>query len=205
MRTRPTQPSGTRHRRLAAICLLVPLLASACGRAPIDCAEIRPGDLAISELRGDQSGEDSDGQWIELFNTTDGEIELSGLVLRLLKLNGSGEATIRVRDIGLFVGPRDYAVLGNFGVDAVVPPHVDYPYGDDFDSDLYSDAIIEVIACAELVDRLIYRDLPGDGTLAFDGARTLTAEANDDSAAWCADSPAANHPGTPGEANAACN
>jgi len=191
---------------LATLGPLLALLAASCEREPLDCTRLAPGDLALSEIRGEQSAEDSGGQWIELYNTTDAAIELSGVTLRLLKLDGSGEAEIRIRDLGLKVGPGEYAVLGRFDA-ASAPSHIDYAFADDFDSDLYPDAVIEVIACAAVVDRVVYHNLPQAGTLAFDGGRALTAEANDDEAAWCTDDrlQGTSYWGTPGESNATCD
>ena len=188
-----------------------------CEREPLehDCIELNPGDLAISELRGKQTGTDTWGQWIELYNTTAGEIPLAGVTLNISKLDGSGAKDILVRDHALSVAGQDYVVLGRQSGE--LPDHVDYGYEGDFSSDLYVDAIIWVYACdkEEHVDRVIYRDLPSEGTLAFDGSLPLDAVSNDNEADWCVDAtepPASDGgttevglPGTPGEVNRPCN
>lgn len=171
------------------------------------------GDLAISELRGKQTGTDTWGQWIELYNTTAGEIEIVGLTLNIRKLDGSGERDIVVRDRDISVAGQDYIVMGRQSGE--LPAHVDYGYEDDFSSDLYVDAILQVYACEEMVDQVVYRDLPSAGAWAFDGSLTLTAVSNDVEDDWCnddADPPPQDGgttqeglPGTPGEVNRPCN
>jgi len=186
-----------------------------CEREPLDleCVPLGSGDLVFSELRGKQSGTDTWGQWIELYNTTAGEISLLGVTVNIRKLDGSGERDIVVRDRDISVPGRDYIVLGRQSGD--LPAHVDYGYEDDFSSDLYADAILQIYACEELVDQLVYHDLPPEGTLAFDGSLTLTAVSNDEEADWCVDVTEAppqdggttqvGLPGTPGEVNRPCN
>lgn len=186
-----------------------------CEREPLDleCTPLRSGDLVISELRGKQTGTDTRGQWIELYNSTTGELALVGVTLNIKKLDGSDERDIVVRDHTLSVSGQGFVVLGRFTRD--LPEHVDYGYEDDFSSDLYVDALLEVHACGELVDRVVYRDLPAAGTWAFDGGQVLTAITNDDEVNWCTDAAEAppadggttqvGLPGTPGEVNRPCN
>ena len=186
-----------------ALCLT--LLAGACAREPLDCNSLATGDLVISELRGKQSGEDALGQWIELRNASGLTVALDGLVLRLMRLNGASEASAMIRLRGLSVAPDGYVVLGRFAAEGL-PAHVDYGFGAESDLELYSDGVLELHACSALIDRVVYRNLPGAGSLAFDGAIPLTAESNDDQRCWCVDlgKPAAGFPGTPGEDNRRC-
>jgi len=193
------------------------LLSAPCGceREPLDleCTPLSAGSLVFSELRGRQTGTDTWGQWIELYNTSAGEIGLLGVTLNIRKLDGSGEREIVVRDRDVSVAGQDYIVLGRQSGE--LPAHVDYGYEDDFSSDLYSDAIIQLYACEELVDQLVYRNLPSEGTLAFDGSLTLTAVSNDEESNWCVDATdpppqdggttQVGLPGTPGEVNRPCN
>jgi hypothetical protein len=188
---------------------------SGCEREPLDleCTELSSGDLAISELRGKQTGTDTWGQWIELYNTTTGEISLSGVTINIRKLDGSGDRDIVVRDRTLSVPGQGFSVLGRHSGE--LPAHIDYGYEDDFASDLYADAILQVYACGEMVDQVVYHDLPSAGTLAFDGSLTLTAVSNDEEANWCVDATdpppqdggttQVGLPGTPGEVNRPCN
>ncbi len=179
----------------------------------LECVELGSGDLVISELRGRQTGTDTWGQWIELYNTTAGEISLLGVTLNIKKLDGSDEREIVVRDRTLSVPALGLVVLGRQAGE--LPDHVNYGYEDDFASDLYVDALLKVLACGEPVDQIVYRDLPTQGSWAFDGALTLTAVSNDEEENWCVDAAEAppqdggttqvGLPGTPGEVNRPCN
>jgi hypothetical protein len=208
-------PAGRRPSLLPVLLAGLLWTPSGCEREPLklECTPLGSGDLVISELRGDQTGTDTWGQWIELYNTTTGELELLGVTLNIKKLDGSDEREIVVRDRTLHVPARGFVVLGRHSGD--LPAHMDYGYEDDFASDLYVDALLQVLACEELVDQLVYRDLPSEGTWAFDGSQTLTAVSNDDEGNWCVDATEAppqdggttqvGLPGTPGEVNRPCN
>lgn len=189
------------------------LLAVACAREPLDaaCPEAAPGDLVISELRGDQRVDDDPyGEWIELYNASDVAIDLAGLRLDVRKLDGSGGGTILVRRRDTFVAPGSYVVLGRVA-EGAEPSHIDYGYADDFDDELFTSGAIDVSSCGELIDRVVYRSLTDFGTLALDGAiDPPSADANDDEAAFCVDdqlddaNPSAGVRGTPQAPNKAC-
>jgi hypothetical protein len=202
-------------RPAVLLVLSLAFLSSACEREPLDlvCTEMGVGDLAISELRGNQSGTDTWGQWIELYNPSAAEVSLRGLTLTLRQLDGTGEKSIRIRDDSLVVASGGRVVLGRFSNDDL-PAHVDYGYEGDFSSDLYRDGLLQVFSCDQEIDRIVYHDLPSLGTLSFDGALALTAASNDEEADWCVDDTPAEAgdggttmvgvPGTPREANRAC-
>jgi hypothetical protein len=167
-------------------------LAAACDREPLDipCPPVAAGGLVVSEVRGPQStGDDADGQWIEVRNPGAAAVPLGGLVVRLRKLDGSGELRLIVRDASLTVPAGGYAVLGRFR-HGDEPAHVDYGYADDFEGDLYGSGLVDLDACGTMIDRATWQDLPAAGTLARDAA-----------GAWCVDATTA---GTPGEDNPAC-
>ena len=183
-----------------------------CARDPLDwqCPSLSPGDLVVTEVRGEQSGADTYGQWIELYNAASANIDLYGLEVGLLRPDGGAEGRILVRDPDVVVAAGGYVVLGRFA-DAE-PAHIDYGYELDFTSDLYDSAAIDVIACGTQVDRVVYHNLPNLGTLSLDGAiAPPSAAANDDEASWCVDDnddqPDASElgiRGTPGQGNIAC-
>ena len=171
-----------------------------------------PGDLVISEIRGPQSKDDDFGQWIEIHNRSSSSVFLAGLIVNLRNLDGSGEENLVLRDYSIAVDGSGYFVFGQFYSNAL-PAHVDYGYADQFSSNLYSDGVLELHACQEMIDRVIYHNLPRQGTLSFDGDQELTAENNDQEIYWCSDQnpdPQGGDvdpvmPGTPGESNHPCN
>ncbi|RME25914.1 MAG: hypothetical protein D6806_07080 [Deltaproteobacteria bacterium] len=184
-----------------------------CERAPLplECEQIPSGAIAVTEVRGPQSGADTWGQWIEIANTTQESLGLAGLVLEIYKLDGSGRHQMVVRDHDARLDPGEYYVLGRFPPDSP-PPHVDWGFEDDFSGDIYTDAVLEVRSCQQLLDRVVWRNLPSEGSLSYDGRLQPDAALNDDDANWCNDrTPSesdggtqAGLPGTPKEANHPC-
>ncbi len=196
-------------------CLVVAaatILMAGCEREPLDldCTALQPGDLAVSELSRKQGVPKA--WWIELYNPTDGEKDLLGVIINIKTLSGSSDYDLVVRDRSLTVGAGDYIVLGRIyenDDNGERPEHVDYFFEDDFVADLFSDGIVQVLACGEAtddieVDWVEFRGVPNQGSLAFDGGLELTAEANDEMEDWCVDDTEADVSGTPGEMNLPC-
>lgn len=176
---------------------------SACDRAPRDvpCPPGGAGALVITELRGAQLDEaDTGGQWIEVASTSASVIPLAGLLVRLRRLDGSGEIELLVRDGDLELGPGGRAVLGRFPADDL-PAHADYGYAEDYEGELYGSGVLELESCGTLIDRASWMQLPQTGTLAVDGATPPDAEDNDIAAGWCDDATPA---GTPRGDNPPC-
>ncbi len=207
---------GLRHHLWSALCAVI--LLGGCEREMIEqiCTPVENGELVFSELRGSQSEVDTYGQWIELHNRSTNAVNIAGVRILMYDIQGGGEKLIMVRDEGLTVEPGGYVVLGHQRPDQL-PDHVDYGYDDDYNSDLRSSGLLELYVCNELVDTVVYQNLPSVGSLAFDGDQELTAEANDiadpinPESNWCNDATAvaspteAGTPGTPGEQNRPCN
>lgn len=197
--------------------------SSACSREALDelCPGVAPGGLLVTEVRGDQSGEDAYGEWLEIYNGSGSAVDLEGLEIVFRRVDGGASGTILIRDtVPLDAG--GYAVIGRFAPGNTAPGHIDYGYtipceesssGCDekwLDTGFYNAAAVDLIACGELIDRAIYRDLPSRGSWSYDGAMPLTAEGNDDEAAWCIDetededTATMGYRGTPGEENVPC-
>lgn len=197
--------------------------ATSCDREPLDddCPAIQPGELVVSELRGEQTGDDGWGQYIELYNPSPTPLTLTGLRVRLLRIDGGSGYQIVVRERALELPPGGYLVLGQPSTTDAAP-HIDYDVTLDLydhanarKRSLFSTAELTVLACGATVDRVVYRDLPRGGSLALDGALTPNAAINDDAdldaaeARWCVDDTPVGGarpglPGTPGESNRVC-
>jgi hypothetical protein len=192
--------------------VLCVVLLVGCERAPLefDCPELNAGDLVVTEIRGSQSGDDSYGDWLELFNASGRTIPLRGALVTITVLDGSSSAEILVRD-PVSVQVDDYFVLGRQPPGSL-PEYVDYGYQFDFDSDLYDTAAVQIYGCErdEEVDLAIYRNLPSRGTYGLDGSVSPSASANDDDDSWCIDSEifvdgdTSGARGTPKEMNRPC-
>ena len=183
-------------------------LAAACGRGPLEfvCPNVDYGDLVVTEIRGPQTGSD-DPDWFEVYNATGREIDLYGTQFFIRRLNGNNPRTIIVREPNVYVGPGQYIVLGR-ALPGQEPSFMGYGYADDFPVSLYDAAAIDVSACGQLVDQMVYRSLPRDGSLAFDGALDPDADRTSEESNWCSDAELQADSGligTPGERNRACS
>lgn len=208
-------------RRFIATVAIAGVLAG-CSRDALDgaCPDVSAGELVVTEVRGDQSGTDGYGQWIELYNASPAAVDLRGLEVHVQRVDGGADGHLLVRET-VTLAAGGYAVLGRFPPTAT-PDHVDYGYvlpcedtasgcGDYWlDTNLYDAAGVDLNVCGERIDRAIYRDLPSRGSWALSGAAAPDAAANDDEAGWCVDdaedssSEQLGIRGTPGEANPSC-
>jgi hypothetical protein len=193
---------------LRALGILV--VASACTRGPADeiCPPAGTGDLVITELRGEQSGGDTWGQWIEVYNASGGDLDLEGTQLEVLSMDGSTDLHLLIRR-SLPLAAGGYATLGVFD-DTARPSHIDYGFGPDFSKQYPASGAITVSACGTESDRVVFTDLPMTGSWSL-GEMPPTASGNDVDGAWCNDTTPGTDttmlglPGTPGEANHSCN
>jgi len=184
---------------------------SGCSQSPLDivCPAVSKGDLVVTEIHGPQSGLDTYGEWIEIYNGSSATIDFSGLSVSLQKLDGSSEMSLLVRS-SLSVAAGDYAVLGRQFPEAL-PSHVDYGYADDIDSKLYDSAAVTLRSCETQIDLAVYRNLPTKGSLVLDGAISPPrSDTNLDANNWCvddhedADTEQMGLRGSPGEENPPC-
>ncbi|MEM6292580.1 MAG: lamin tail domain-containing protein [Myxococcota bacterium] len=224
-----------RARRLATLVALVPL--AACGDdarpdAGGACSDLLAGDIVISEMMLNPTGADKGQEWVELFNPSDGAIDLSGAVLRSRRVDGSSERLHQIT--GLTVEAGGYVVLGDREADDLAE-HLDYGYAEDLGSGFGNGSGEIAVGCGEAVlDSVLYSfpdyfaaedGTPDDGASApdnaswtFDGQRTPDALGNDTLRAWCAATSvyetleiveddgtvSLDSLGTPGEANDPC-
>lgn len=186
-------------------------LGATCPRPPEDevCPDVAVGDLVITEIRGPQSSPNSLPQWIEVANVSGGVVDLEGLHLEMMRPDGSGERDMIVR-YKRSVGAGDHYVLG-LVADGTPGVGVDYGLAGEYSGSLYEDGLLALVACGEVVDAVVYENLPKAGTYSL-GLMPPDAEGNDDPAAWCVDATpvegpttALGFPGTPGEANRPCD
>ena len=189
-------------------------LGAACERPALSgaCPQAAEGELVLSEFRGAQSGVDTYGEWLEIYNAGDGAISLGGLKVRSLDLDGGTETVFLVRDGELELEVGAYAVLGAVDRDPL-PAHLDYSFAIDGVSGLRGGAIVTIESCGEVIDETLYWALPAVGSWSLDGALTPDAAANDEIEDWCNDMIEAGEeappsevgvPGTPGSPNREC-
>ena len=143
------------------------------------------GDVVISELMVDPDAvPDVHGEWIELFNPTDRELNLAGCVL---EDDGTDRVALEGPGGGLFLGPGAFMVLALDGDEAANGGvAVDYVYA----TMLLDNAVDEVVLrCGEVeVDRVGWTALEwllvSGLSVSLDPTR-FGATANDEPASWC--------------------
>jgi len=179
-------------------------LAGACAADPepaICPEEAAAGDLRVTELRGEQSGGDSWGQWIEVENTAAVALDLEGVVVDLVSIDGATRLRMLIRR-SMPLEPGERAVLGTPPDDAL-PAHMDYGFGADFETEadgteFPSAGGVTLTSCGVELDLVTFAGLPTMGTWSLDADGT-----------WCADTTPGpgtelGLPGTPGEPNTPC-
>lgn len=187
-------------------------LALGCAREPLNavCPPVAVGDLVVTEIRGSQSGPDSYGQWVEVYHAGTASVDLLGLTIDVLRLDGGAAGRIYVRESNVILQAGGYVVLGR-AESIRVPTHMDYGYLPDFDRDFYDSAVVTMSACGVVIDQLVYRNITQTGSWSLDGAiNPPTATANDDETNWCLDDTPGTDmtqlglPGSPKEMNRPC-
>jgi hypothetical protein len=199
-----------RAARIGAASCVVAVGACVEEPQPYVCPAVDPGALVITELRGPQSEPDTRGQWLELANVSGGTVDLQGLHVIAYQLDGTNEMDGIVR-YKREVDDDDRFVVGKFTVGTAMPEWIDLDFNNEWPSVLSADGIVELQACGEIVDRIIYHALPGTGTYSL-GLEPPDADGNDDEDTWCNDiTPPPDGPmtelglpGTPGEVNNPC-
>jgi hypothetical protein len=177
----------------------------------VPCPEVAEGELVVTEIRGAQSPEPGYGEWIEIYNASPDAVDLTGLRVSLTKLvDGTAAGSFVLRSGALEVAPGGYFVLGRFRR-GEEPSYIQYGYANDYNADLPGGAAVDIESCGVLVDRMIYRSLPSEGTYTLNGAIEPPEDAeNDNEDSWCVDliedgdTPTMGIRGTPGEKNIPC-
>jgi hypothetical protein len=180
-----------------------------------DCAgvdpciqEASPGDIVVAEIMVDPASvADEAGEWIELRNTTGGEIDIAGWVLHDIDQNAPQWHVIGGK------GPVVIAAGGTLVLGALADPAlnggvtVDYAWATFGLPNDTGEIVLEVKG--EQIDVVKYATpawpFSQGHSLSLDPAH-LTSSENDDPLAWCAGASAYNSLdyGTPGKANPAC-
>ncbi|MBA3540065.1 MAG: lamin tail domain-containing protein [Deltaproteobacteria bacterium] len=187
------------------VIIAIAITLGGCVRDPAEtfCPEVVLGDLAVTEVRAQPSG-DTLGSWVEVYNASGHPLDLRGVELRFRKMDGTSETKVIVRR-SLPLAAGAYAVLGRVTDDELRPSFVDYGFAADFPAAWPSAAALDINACGELIDRVTYSSLPTMGSYSL-GAMPPSASANDFPAMWCTDATpvGAGYPGTPRQPNIAC-
>ncbi len=165
-----------------------------------------PGDLVITEIMQNPAAVgDNMGEWFEIYNATDHDIDLQGVVIR----DDSSASEMHTIGASVVVAPGAYAVLGNNADTATNGGvAVDYAY-DTVSLGNSSDGIV-LEYNGVVIDQVVWDNGatfpdPSGASMSLDPA-ALDATANDDGSNWCEGyTPYGDGDlGTPGAANPAC-
>jgi len=200
--------------RIPAVAALAIALASGCGPGGggddvVPCnAGLLPGDLVITEVFADATGDDDGKEWFEIYNATDSSQNLEGLVLVASKDDGTDEVTHAMTEQVIEAG--GYLVLGGV-LPELAPSYVDYGYGADLRVGASrglpnTNGRLALRCDVVTVDEMTYAEVTTARSLAFDGQTSPDYTLNDDSTYWCdsATEFETGSFGTPGSANDGC-
>ncbi len=196
-------------RAATRMCPWVPALSTgACDSDALStiCPAVETGELVLSEIRGSQDGPNTFPLFFEIYNGSARELDMAGLHLVVATPSHGSDADVIVRR-RITVAAGKYFTVAPVE-DEQRPPHIDYGGLLDFEgesADIYPRADVTIVACGDVIDRVVYDELPAVGSRSLmgvppDGAR------NDDDDAWCSDAiesgpTGLGAPGTPGEPN----
>ena len=177
------------------------------------------GDIVITEIMknpcqvdpSDSSAclvDDSVGEWIELYNSTSGDVELQGFSF----VDNGGTPDEFTVSSSLVVPAGGYVVLGaSDDTSQNGSVNVDYAYDQStFALGNGEDEVIVIDAAGNIIDEVYYNDanFPDDKGVSLTlNPDTLDATSNDDGANWCnatSEITTGGDLGTPGTANDAC-
>jgi hypothetical protein len=183
------------------------LLAGACGKrggATATCeGSFLAGDLVISEVMPNPTGDDTGKEWFEVYNADTAPANLAGLELVTSLPDGTMEKAVAITTATIPGG--GYFVLSASAPD-LLPAYADYGYGNGLGS-LRNDTGRIALRCGDvIVDTVTYTGVTEGASREFSGPNPPDTVANDDPTKWC-DGVAeyeAGDKGTPGAANDSC-
>ena len=174
------------------------------------CQNVVAGDLVVTEFMADPAGIDTGKQYIEIYNTTDRVIDLSGLSLFQSLADGS-----RLNSIALYdaqIAAHAYFVLGDTGTDANArPAFINYGYGSALGALRHENGRLGLRCAAAVITDVTYTQVTAGHSRELDGSTAPNATLNHDGSNWCDATeplsslePEGENYGSPGTANSAC-
>ncbi len=210
-------PSRVRTTAVAAIAAALSSagLGACTDPAPDPCAAmLAEGELVISEVMTDAP---KGREWIEIYNASDRDIPLEGVVLAYARERGGGGNSHRVEGAGATLPPGAYFTIGMVQ-DEARPPYINYGIGDALGTSglTNSGGILQLQCGGTLVDELEYgwEDAePKGASFSLNGELAPDSERNDERVNWCLtleqelftyDPNLPDNRGTPGSPNPPC-
>jgi hypothetical protein len=164
---------------------------------------MKPGELVVTEVMANPPGNDAGKEYFEAYNSSNRDLDLSGLGLAFVDADGVEQPTFLV--VAGRVAANEYVVFGGVLPEAA-PDYVEIAYSDAFALKNRGGTI--ALTCGgEEIDSARYPATTGSGVaVGLDGSLKPDAKANDDAANFC---PAVSEfrpgfYGTPGKRNDKC-
>jgi hypothetical protein len=180
--------------------------SSSGGPTCIDIALMIPGDLLITEFMNDSSSlPDTQGEWIEIYNTQKDCIDLQGVTVE-----SANDPKPHVIGASIILPPKSYAILcKDKATLAGIGVNCDYSLGTSINLGNTTDSI-NLKATSILIDGVTYTStvLHPVGASRQLNPLKMDHKQNDDEHNWCASTAFINgmsgDRGTPGKPNSAC-
>lgn len=196
--------------RLPSFALGVLALASACGSGGAgngghgDCSDLLTGDLVITEVMANPTGEDQGNEYFEIYNATDRTLDLAGLDLEIAREDGSDAKRLALSET--IVAPGQYFVFGNV-VPEFRPAWIDHGYGNSLGALRNGGGRIALRCGGDEIDAHVYVAMSDGVSQGLDGNIVPDHLANDDAANLCEATTefATDAFGSPGVANEPCS
>jgi cysteine-rich repeat protein len=171
---------------------------------PVKGPDLKPGDLVVTEIMANPKAvQDAVGEWFEVWNATDAEVKLEGLVI---KDKGNEKYVVPA---GVAIAAKGYLVFG-LSADKSVNGGVPVDHVAKFALFNSADAVV-LESNGVVIDEVAYdiqKGWPETNGVSLSLAPTATnATANDAADHWCGATTAIGpglDKGTPGKANDAC-
>ncbi len=192
-------------------------LALALGCAPdlpdhpdAECKNVAAGELVVTEFMADPAGSDTGKQYIEVYNTTDHVIDLTGLSLFQSLSDGSRlNATVLPR---VQIPAHAFFVLGDTGNDVNTRPgYVNYGYGSALGALRHENGRLGLRCGTSVITETTYAQVTAGHARELDRAMVLNAAVSLGESYWCDGTeplsslePEGENFGSPGAANSAC-
>jgi len=197
----------------AVVCLTMTLGCGPTAPTPpqAPCKGVAPGDMVLSEFMADPAGSDTGKQYIEIYNTTDHSVDLSGLTLFQSMSDGSRLNSTALPS--LVMSSHSYFVMGDAGDDeSTRPAYLNYGYGSALGALRHENGKIGLNCGSTVITELAYTEVSAGHARQLDGASAPSATRLLDATQWCdaieplnALAPIGENYGSPGAANHPCS
>lgn len=179
-------------------------------RPDAQCQNVAAGDLIVTEFMADPAGSDTGKQYIELYNTTDRAIDLTGLSLFQSLSDGSRLNAIVLHDAQ--IPAHAFFVLGDTGNDVNArPAYVNYGYGSALGALRHENGRLGLRCGVAVIIETTYTKVTAGHARELDGATVPNAALSLVGSNWCDATeplsglePEGENYGSPGAANPAC-